>query len=95
MTQKFPVGYHFPWSLDTELKLSLHVKFKILNFDVIHLHKCSLYFLVILQLLKDQKTDIKGFADFMQRLSRVKEHVPSLKEKVEYIKNLYEVKCIF
>lgn len=48
--------------------------------------------LVVLQLLKDQKTDIKGFADFMQRLLTVKEHVPSLKEKVEYIKNLYEVK---
>ena len=54
-----------------------------------------MYFLVVLQLLKDQKTDIKGFADFMQRLSTVKEHVPSLKEKVEYIKNLYEVKCTF
>jgi len=50
-----------------------------------------MYFLLVLQLLKDQKTDIKGFADFMQRLSTVKEHVPSLKEKVEYIKNLYEV----
>lgn len=27
----------------------------------------------------------------MQKLSIVKEHVPRLKEKVEYIKNLYEV----
>ncbi|XP_073235787.1 dynein heavy chain domain-containing protein 1-like [Porites lutea] len=43
------------------------------------------------QLLADPKTDIKGFADFMQKLSIVKEHVPRLKEKVEYIKNLYEV----
>ena len=50
-------------------------------------------YLVALQLLKDQKTDIKGFADSMQRLATVKEHVPSLKEKVEYIKNLYEVRC--
>ena len=49
-------------------------------------------YLVALQLLKDQKTDIKGFADSMQRLATVKEHVPSLKEKVEYIKNLYEVR---
>jgi len=46
---------------------------------------------VVLQMLTDQKTDIKGFADFMQKLSTVKEHVPNLKEKVEYIKNLYEV----
>ena len=87
MTQKFPVG--------RELKLSCRIKFKVLNFDVIHLRKCCLYFLVVIQLLKDQKTDINGFADFMQRLSTVKEHVPSLKEKVEYIKNLYEVKCAF
>ena len=43
-------------------------------------------------MLTEQKTDIKGFADFMQKLSAVKEHVPSLKEKVEYIKNLYEVR---
>ena len=42
-------------------------------------------------MLTDQKTDIKGFADFMQKLSTVKEYVPNLKEKVEYIKNLYEV----
>ena len=42
-------------------------------------------------MLTDQKTDIKGFADFMQKLSTVKEHVPNLEEKVEYIKNLYEV----
>lgn len=68
---------------------------KILSFNVIHLYKSCLYMynlLVVLQLLKDQKTDIKGFADFMQSLLTVKEHVPSLKEKVEYIKNLYEVK---
>ena len=41
--------------------------------------------------MTNQSTDIGGFADFMQKLSTVKEHVPSLKEKVEYIKNLYEV----
>jgi len=76
----------------TEIKSC--IKFKILNLDIMHLLKCCLYFLVVFQLLKDQRTDIKGFADFMQRLSTVKEHVPSLKEKVEYIKNLYEVKLM-
>ena len=51
----------------------------------------NITFFFTLQLLADPKTDIKGFADFMQKLSIVKEHVPRLKEKVEYIKNLYEV----
>lgn len=39
----------------------------------------------------DKSIDIKGFVDFMESFVNVREYVFILKEKVEYIKNFYEV----
>ncbi|XP_048580282.1 dynein heavy chain domain-containing protein 1 isoform X3 [Nematostella vectensis] len=41
--------------------------------------------------IREQKLDIRGFACFIQKLEKVKARMPALKEKVEYIKNLFEV----
>ena len=44
--------------------------------------------------MKEQKTDVHGFAAFTEQQKKIKEHVPNLKMKVEYIKNLFEVQML-
>jgi hypothetical protein len=44
------------------------------------------------QSLKEQKVEIKSFAEFIIQLEKVKSKVPALKEKVEHSKNLFEVR---
>lgn len=52
-------------------------------------------FIFCLQGLKDQRVEIKGYAEFVLQLEKVKSKVPDLNKKVEHIKNLFEVRESF